>query len=169
MILTLARRLFPAAALALLSGPLVADGGPLPASDGGLTAEFLGRLRALKAPAAPIDMYADEKSADLAGIRRQADLFDPAHPGVGPAGTPIIALFTGPNCADCEAARAELQRLAEDMAIRAVVLDVSETANAAMMAALDLDMLPSYVMPDRLIRGHMPAIVLRRYLSRPVD
>lgn len=38
-------------------------------------------------------------------------------------------------------------------------------AEAALARALDLDTAPSYVMGERLIRGAMPAIVLKRYLS----
>lgn len=38
-------------------------------------------------------------------------------------------------------------------------------AEAALFSRLGLDASPSYVMPDRLIRGAMPGIVLKRYLS----
>ena len=48
---------------------------------------------------------------------------------------------------------------------RAVVLDTERPEDAAIMARLGLDTLPSYVMPDRLIRGEMPVFVLERYLT----
>ncbi|WP_323768917.1 hypothetical protein [Antarctobacter sp.] len=163
------RWLFAAVALIASAGGLAADAGPLAESDGGLKADFLGRLRALEAPSAPLDMYADEKNADLARIAQQADLFDTARPGYGTDGPPIIALFHGPDCTDCATAMSELERLSLDLSIRAVLLDVAVHENAAMMAALGLDMLPSYVMRDRMIRGHMPAFVLERYITESAD
>lgn len=160
-----ARRLLTVAAFSCLAGPLGADDGPFPAGDSGLKAEFLGRIRALNAPSAPIDLYSDERQADLDGIARQDDLFDPSSPGFGPEGGPSIALFIGPNCPDCDVALSELRQISQDLGIRVAVLDTTTTDNAAAMAALGLDILPSYVMHDRLIRGHMPAFVLHRYLT----
>jgi hypothetical protein len=37
--------------------------------------------------------------------------------------------------------------------------------DAALVRDLGLDMAPSYVLRDRMLRGAMPAIVLDRYLS----
>lgn len=164
-----ARRLILAAAFTCLSGPLAADDGALPAGDSGVQAKFLERLRALQAPTTPIDLYTDERQADLAGIARQEALFDPKSPGFGPKGTPAIALLIGPDCPDCDAALSELKQISQDLAIRVAVLDTTDPDNAAAMAALGLDMLPSYVMSDRMIRGHMPAFVLRRYLTDAGD
>ncbi|SNS42425.1 hypothetical protein [Antarctobacter heliothermus] len=160
-----ARRLLLVAAFSCFSGPLGADDGPLPAGDGGLQAEFLGRLRALEAPAAPIDLYTDERQADLTGIARQESLFDPKSPGFGPKGTPAIALLIGPDCPDCATALTDLWQISKDLGIRVAVLDTANPDHAATMAALGLDILPSYVMHDRMIRGHMPAFVLHRYLT----
>ncbi|WP_417209942.1 hypothetical protein [Antarctobacter sp.] len=159
------------AAVALFSGAarLAADAGPLPASDGGLKADFLGRIHALQTPAAPLDLYSDEKQADLAGIARQDTLFDPASPGFGPAGGPVLALFIGPDCPDCDAALAELKQISQDLGIRVTLLETTDPENAATMAALGLDVLPSYVMRDRMIRGHMPAFVLERYIIEAAD
>ncbi|QOL80364.1 thioredoxin domain-containing protein [Pseudooceanicola spongiae] len=41
------------------------------------------------------------------------------------------------------------------------------TQEARMFNSLGLDTAPSYVMPRMLIRGHMPAMVLSKYLARP--
>ena len=162
-----ARRLTLAAALIFSAAPVVADDGPV--LDTSVTEDFLGRLRALRAPSAPIDMYADEKAADLARIGGRAALFDPDLPGLGPEAAPVIVMFHGPGCPECAQALAELEQLTHALQIRAVVLDVSDQTNAADMAALGLDMLPSYVMRDRLIRGQMPRFVLERYLSEARD
>ena len=37
--------------------------------------------------------------------------------------------------------------------------------NSALADALQLDIAPSYVFPDQMLRGHIPAIVLERYLE----
>jgi thiol-disulfide isomerase/thioredoxin len=151
-----------AALLALALGLISA---PLPAA----AQDPLERLRALAPPISPTasDLYADEIAADRALLAEEAPLlFDPAHPGAGPEGAPVaIALFTGPGCEACPAARAELEEMAERLGLRVAVLDTALPANAALMDRLALDLLPSYAMPDRLIRGAMPAMVLERYLG----
>ncbi|WP_029375083.1 hypothetical protein [Oceanicola sp. S124] len=53
-----------------------------------------------------------------------------------------------------------LLALADSAEIRAALAQ-----EKALFGALGLDMAPSYVMPDRLIRGSMPKIVLERYLN----
>ncbi len=138
---------------------------PLPA----LAQDPLERLRALAPPISPTasDLYADEIAADRALLAAEAALlFDPASPGAGPEGAPVaIALFTGPDCEDCPGAVTELKAMAARLGVRVAVLDVSLPENAALMDRLALDLLPSYAMPDRLIRGAMPAMVLERYLG----
>ena len=146
-------------------------------------ASLRDRLRALARPAPvilPADPYADEKSADLARIDAEAArLFGPeGHdlPVIGAATGPIvIALLISDDCEACTAAQDELDTILQDQGLRGRVLTISGTpGNAALMERLTLDITPSYVMRDRLIRGHMPAIVLARYLSglapaRPED
>jgi len=58
---------------------------------------------------------------------------------------------------------ADLRALAERLGFRATVFDIEEDAGLA--RDLGLDVAPSYVMRDRMLRGTMPAIVLERYLS----
>ncbi|ETX29104.1 hypothetical protein [Roseivivax isoporae] len=113
-------------------------------------------------------LYADEIASDLARIEAEAArLFDPGLRGHGPEGTtPAIVLLRGPDCAECDAAEAELAEVALRLGVRAGVIDVgADAADRAMMDRLTLDVLPSYVMPDRMIRGHMPAMVLESYLT----
>ena|SRR6056297_766510 len=114
----------------------------------------------------PINPYADAVEDDLARIKAQANrLFAPDLPGFGPKdATQTIALLTRADCAACATAEAELRDLAETHALRVTLIDMDE--NAGLVQALELDLAPSYVLPDMMLRGHMPAVVLKRYLSR---
>lgn len=116
------------------------------------------RLRALAAPP-PVtgDLYAEDKADDLARIEADADDLFPD----GEA----IALFTGPDCPDCAKAASELSDIASKLGVEVNRLHIGSPEAAALMARMTLDVVPSYVMPDRLIRGHMPAFVLERYLA----
>jgi hypothetical protein len=103
-------------------------------------------------------------SAAISPFSTAPDLFDSDRAGIGPAGAPVrIAFFTRADCATCAAARAELATLATRMGFRATVIDMDR--DAALVRDLGLDMAPSYVLRDRMLRGAMPAIVLDRYLS----
>ena len=117
------------------------------------------------APPAPAALYADEIARDRALLSRLAPrLFDPAQPGLGPADAPTrIALFTRTGCPDCARATHELRALATRLGFRAAQFDMD--LDAALARALGLDMAPFYVLPDRILRGHMPALVLDRYLA----
>lgn len=119
----------------------------------------------MSAPRAPIDLYSEDAARDLDILDRAAPrLFDPARSAIGPATAPIrIAIFTRADCADCATALQELRGLAGRLGFRATVLDIDEHADLA--GDLGLDVAPSYAMPDRLLRGAMPDIVLERYLT----
>ena len=80
-------------------------------------------------------------------------------------GRAAIAVFTAPDCADCVTTKAELRALAADLGVGVAVHDTGTPDGATLLAALSLDTVPSYVMRDKLIRGRMPAFVLRRYLT----
>lgn len=114
---------------------------------------------------APIDLYAEDAARDLRILDRAAPrLFDPERSGIGPEGAPIrIALFTSADCAACGSAMTDLRALADRLGFRATVFDIEKDASLA--RDLGLDMAPSYVMGDRILRGAMPTIVLERYLS----
>lgn len=122
-----------------------------------IVAEAQGLRDRIEALTPPPDPYAAEKASDLARISAEPRLF--------PDGE-AIAVFIGPDCPDCAQALAELQDLADRHGVTVQVLDTAQPDDAALMARLSLDMLPSYVMPDRLIRGQMPIFVLERYLTR---
>jgi hypothetical protein len=113
----------------------------------------------------PIDLYAEDAARDLDLLERAAPrLFDPARAGLGPEGAPVrIALFTRDACEACASATVDLRALADRLGFRATVFDIEDRADLA--RELGLDMAPSYVMSDRILRGEMPAIVLERYLS----
>ena len=130
-----------------------------------LAAPALGQSRPPPS-AAPVDIYAGHVQRDLDLIdRHAAALFGPQAPGFGPVGQDAaLAYFKAPDCDDCAAAEAGLRRIARDLRLRITVLDMS--ADAALAASLGLDMAPSYVLPDMILRGRMPAIVLERYLTR---
>ncbi|CUH77616.1 hypothetical protein [Tropicibacter naphthalenivorans] len=110
------------------------------------------RLNALSSPEVS-DPYAAEKAADLARIAADAALLFPKGEK--------IAVFVAPDCPECDASLADLQGLG----VAVNVLDIDDGETARLMARMTLDIVPSYVMPDRLIRGPMPSFVLARYLS----
>jgi len=93
-----------------------------------------------------------------------AQLFNPNHPGFGLMDAPTrVAFFTAENCPDCTRAQEELRALAEQLGFRVAVFDIG--SDGALARSLGLDMAPSYVLPDMMLRGAMPSIVLERYLT----
>jgi hypothetical protein len=117
----------------------------------------------------PPDPYEQAVSEDLALLARLAPaLFDPAAEGFGPADAAAgIALFIRADCPDCARAAAELQSLSESHALRVTLhRPDSDPAAAALAAELGLTESPAYVLPGMMLQGHIPAIVLQRYLSR---
>lgn len=129
------------------------------------TPALVSPLRDPAARPAP-NLYADEAAHDRALLDKAAPrLFSPDLPGFGPEGQPAaIALFTAANCPDCAAAEADLRDLARRLGLRVTLLDID--AQASLARDLGLDMAPSYVLPDMLLRGAMPMVVLERYLTK---
>ena len=118
------------------------------------------------APAPQIDPYKDAVADDLTRLsEREEALYGTHLPGFGPPDAALtIALFTAPDCPECDRAQADLRILADTHDLRVTLIDITEQADLA--RALELDMAPSYVLPDMMLRGHIPPIVLERYLSR---
>lgn len=116
-------------------------------------------------PLTAADLYGDESARDLNLLKRAAPrLFAPDLPGFGPkGGTAALAFFTQADCADCASAEAELRALSDRLGLRVNTFDMAN--DMAFATELGLDMAPSYVLPDMLLRGAMPAIVLEKYLS----
>lgn len=125
-------------------------------------------LDTLREPATPLtaDLYQEDAARDLSMLERAADrLFAPNLPGFGITGaTAAIAFFTRDDCSDCATTEADLRVLATRLGVRVSRFDITE--DAALAAELGLDMAPSYVLPDMLLRGAMPSIVLEKYLTR---
>ena len=110
--------------------------------------------------------YAEEIESDLARIAAQADaLFAPGLPGFGGAegDAATLALFVQEDCPDCIRAEAELRDITKAYGVKVTLIDMG--AHPDLVQALGLDMAPSYVFADKMLRGHIPAIVLERYLS----
>jgi hypothetical protein len=102
------------------------------------------------------EAYQEKAQADLALISSLTDQVL--------AGAPI-ALFTGDDCADCDRALAELEEITDTYRTTFTHHMMSDPASAALAAELGMTDPPFYVMADRILRGHMPDIVLRRYLA----
>ena len=119
-----------------------------------------------EAPVPQINPYADAIADDLALLSdREQALYGPHLPGFGPKGAALkIALFIAPDCPDCDRAQDELRKLSDTHDLRVTLIDI--TVQPDLAHALDLDTAPSYVLPDMMLRGHIPPIVLQRYLAR---
>ena len=102
------------------------------------------------------EAYQEKAQADLALISSLTDQVL--------AGAPI-ALFTGDDCADCDRALAELEAITDTYRTTFTHHMMSDSASAALAAELGMTDPPFYVMADRILRGNMPDIVLRRYLA----
>ncbi len=100
--------------------------------------------------------YAEAVNSDLAQIA--------AHRETLFADGAALAIITGPECSACATAMDELRALSDELGITFSQIDSGE--HAGMIAALGLESVPSYVLPDMMVRGHVPPIVLRRYLTR---
>lgn len=124
-----------------------------------LPRDMLPDAPAPNAPAPRVDPYAQAVRDDLALIASHAaTLF-----GID-APEQSIAFLTREDCADCAKSLAELEILAEKTGWHIRVIDLDH--EAALGTALGLDTVPSYVLPDMMLRGAMPAVVLEKYLSR---
>jgi hypothetical protein len=131
-----------------------------PAQAAGEDLGVLERLKALQnKQIQSADPYADEVAADLERIEELADfLFGSDRSGQ-------IVLFTQTSCEACDTALSEFEALIQDLNINARMYQADDPRAREALDLLGLDLLPSYVMPDRMIRGHVPQFVLRRYLS----
>lgn len=105
----------------------------------------------------PIDLYADDKAADLALIEAHGEaLF-----GTWPAPN-RIAFFTKDGCEDCMKAETELLEITQNLGWDVI----THPADGPLARNLSLPDAPFYVLPDMFLRGWMPAPVLERYLIK---
>ncbi len=117
----------------------------------------------------PPSAFQEAVRADTEKLRQLAPrLFDADVEGFGPADAAMrLAVFVAQDCQDCAQALAELHDLQAGYDLRVSLHRMDDGADgAALAAALDLREAPSYVLPDMMIQGHMPAVVLGRYLAR---
>lgn len=77
-----------------------------------------------------------------------------------------IALFVSSDCAECGAAKGELEAISKSYGKTFMLHDMSSADGAALATELGLTDAPFYVLPDMILRGHMPDIVLSKYLNR---
>jgi hypothetical protein len=76
-----------------------------------------------------------------------------------------IALFIGADCAECTRAADELEAISKDYGAEFILHDTRNPASAALADRLGMTDLPFYVLPGMILRGHIPAVVLPRYLD----
>ena len=120
--------------------------------------------RALTPPTA----FEEAVTADMDRLARLAPrLFDPALAGFGPDDARLrIAFFTANDCAPCAQAEADLRALADSHDLRVTVFSVTDPAARNLAGMLELTESPAYVLPDMMMQGHIPPVVLERYLNR---
>lgn len=167
-------RKLKAAACALILSGSVAQAEPLFDSAGraALGAEIRALLlaepeivaRALTPPSA----FEDAVSADMDRLTRLAPrLFDPAQAGFGAADARLrIAFFTSDTCAACAQAKDDLRALVATRDLRVTVFSLEDADARDLAATLELTESPAYVLPDMMLQGHIPPVILERYLAR---
>ena len=77
-----------------------------------------------------------------------------------------IALFIAPDCPACVDAERELNDISKRYDIKFKLHDMSNPATFALAERLGIGEAPFYVMPTMILRGHIPDIVLVRYLTK---
>ncbi len=103
-------------------------------------------------------LYSEAIASDLAMIKAHREqLF----------GSADLALIVAPDCEGCARAQAELAALAAAFGLTVNTLDMGQVRN--LEQAMQIDTLPFYVLPDMMLRGAMPSVVLERYLSELAD
>ena len=112
---------------------------------------------AMAGPDYTANAYQDEARADLDLL---AALSDQVLQGAD------IAIFTATDCAECGIALSELQTISDSSKATFIDHNMSSIEGAALASKLGMTDAPFYVMTDRILRGHMPEIVLRRYLTQ---
>ena len=112
---------------------------------------------AMAGPNYAAEAYRDEADADLALLN---DLSAAVLEGSS------IALFIAPDCLACVDAERELDDISKRYDIKFKIHDMSNPATFALAERLGIGEAPFYVMPTMILRGHIPDIVLVRYLTK---
>lgn len=113
--------------------------------------------------------YEDEAAQDHAVLDFETDrLFGPGLAGFGPADAPVrMAILIDRGCEACPLAMDELEALAAGFPLRVNVVTIDDAPG--LMDALELDVLPSYVFDGLIVRGHVPPVVLERYIRQRME
>ena len=80
-----------------------------------------------------------------------------------------LAVLMGAPCPSCQAAGAELGELAQAGAVRVYMHGPTDSAELAAVLGLETGQnaqWPVYVFADMVVRGHVPPIVLARYIDK---
>lgn len=118
-------------------------------------------LPAFRAPPPPTMQAAI--TADQKMLARLAPvLFSVDAARAGPKGAPPVALISTLACPACDTARQWLQDQADAGLLRYYEWNLS----AAAIKPLELDIAPSFVFGNVMLRGDMPPIVLEKYLRK---
>lgn len=107
-------------------------------------------------------------SADIDRLTKLAPrLFDAGRDGFGAADARLrIAFFTAEDCAACAQAEADLRALVATHDLRVTMFSLADAAARDLAATLELTESPAYVLPDMMLQGHIPPVILERYLTR---
>jgi hypothetical protein len=76
-----------------------------------------------------------------------------------------VALFTAKDCNTCDAAVKDLTEITERYGLTFIQHDLQAPQSARWAAALGLDAAPFYVLPELILNGHMPPVVLEKHLA----
>jgi len=112
---------------------------------------------ALAPPDYAAQAYRDAADADRALIDRlSAQVLDGRD----------VALFISDDCPSCEVALEELKAISITSGANFMLHDMSNPESAKLATQLGMQDVPFYVLPDMILRGQMPQIVLTKYLTR---
>ena len=154
------------ALVALLAAPVAAaEGLPLDPAD---RAAFGAEVRALLLDEPQIVARALTPAAPAAA--QMAERIEEDLSVLDRLGPPVlaghdIALITGPDCADCAAAATDLEAMSKQYGTTFTQRDISDPAAAQLAEAMGVEDLPVYVLPRMILQGHIPTVVLTRYLD----
>ena len=156
------------AAIAALALALPAGAGDLQTLDPTTRAAFDSELRAAilangdviaKALAAPQPAQSEMRQYiqdDLTLLERLAPELLAGH---------AVALFTAQDWDTCNTAVKELTEITKRYGLTFIQHELHMPQAARWAAALGLDAAPFYVLPEMVLNGHMPPVVLEKYLT----
>ena len=97
-------------------------------------------------------------------------LFAPKAAALGAQDAPVkLAVLMGAPCPSCQAAGAELGELAQAGAVRVYMHGPTSSDELAAVLGLETGQnaqWPVYIFADMVVRGHVPPIVLARYIDK---